>query len=128
MRNALDGVRANGNRDVIPATAWASTVAPASRAAGLTDRAFQARIGTQYCGQTLRRHGIGRERMHRIARVLRDEACRRLAASDVYWDSVIEIAAAGEQEVFDLTVPGPHNFVANEIVVHNSIEADATPS
>jgi replicative DNA helicase len=27
--------------------------------------------------------------------------------------------------VYDLTVPGPKNFVANDIVVHNSIEQDA---
>ena len=27
--------------------------------------------------------------------------------------------------MFDATVPGTHNFVANDIVVHNSIEQDA---
>jgi len=27
--------------------------------------------------------------------------------------------------VFDATVPATHNFVANDIVVHNSIEQDA---
>jgi replicative DNA helicase len=31
----------------------------------------------------------------------------------------------GIEEVFDLTVPGYHNFIANDIVVHNSIEQDA---
>jgi replicative DNA helicase len=31
----------------------------------------------------------------------------------------------GVEEVFDLTVPGHHNFIANDIVVHNSIEQDA---
>ncbi len=29
------------------------------------------------------------------------------------------------EDVFDLTVPGLHNFVANDIIVHNSIEQDA---
>ena len=125
MRRALDGVRTNTNRDLIPASVWLSVVTPACHTAGLTSRAFQAKIGTQYCGGTLHKHAIGRERMHRIARVLDDDTCRRLAASDVYWDSVVEVAAAGQQEVFDLTVPGPHNFIANDMVVHNSIEADA---
>jgi replicative DNA helicase len=41
------------------------------------------------------------------------------------WDHVESIEAAGEEEVFDLTVPGPHNFIANDIIVHNSIEQDA---
>ena len=29
------------------------------------------------------------------------------------------------EQVYDLTVPGSHNFVANNIIVHNSIEQDA---
>jgi replicative DNA helicase len=48
-----------------------------------------------------------------------------LATSDVYWDEVVSIEPDGEAEVYDLTVPGPHNFVANDIVAHNSIEQDA---
>jgi hypothetical protein len=39
------------------------------------------------------------------------------------WDTVEEITPAGEEEVFDLTVPVLHNFVANGIVVHNSTYA-----
>ena len=31
----------------------------------------------------------------------------------------------GEEAVFDLTVDGLHNFVAEDVVVHNSIEQDA---
>jgi Replicative DNA helicase len=38
---------------------------------------------------------------------------------------VTQVAADGEEEVYDLTVPGPANFVANDILVHNSIEQDA---
>jgi replicative DNA helicase len=45
--------------------------------------------------------------------------------SDVYWDEVIDIQLDGEEEVYDLTVEGLHNFVANNIIVHNSIEQDA---
>ena len=44
---------------------------------------------------------------------------------DVTWDAVASIEPLGEQETYDLTVPGDHNFVANDIVVHNSIEQDA---
>jgi replicative DNA helicase len=46
-------------------------------------------------------------------------------ASDVYWDKVVSLTPDGEEEVFDLTVPGPSNFVANDFVLHNSIEQDA---
>ena len=44
---------------------------------------------------------------------------------DVTWDEVRSMVPAGEEEVFDLTVPGPANFVANDIFAHNSIEQDA---
>ncbi|MGH8930110.1 MAG: replicative DNA helicase [Egibacteraceae bacterium] len=40
--------------------------------------------------------------------------------SDIYWDEIVSIEPAGEQRVFDLTVPGDHNFVAQDIIVHNS--------
>ena len=46
-------------------------------------------------------------------------------ASEVQWDSVIAIEPDGLEEVYDLTVEGLHNFVAEDIVVHNSIEQDA---
>ncbi len=39
------------------------------------------------------------------------------------WDVVARIEPAGEEEVFDLTVPGVHNFVANDMIVHNSTYA-----
>jgi replicative DNA helicase len=53
------------------------------------------------------------------------EPLRQLAQSDVYWDRIASITPDGVEEVFDLTVPGPHNFVANDVIVHNSIEQDA---
>ena len=46
--------------------------------------------------------------------------------SDIYWDRVRSIDPAGEEEVYDLTVPGTGQLrLANGIVVHNSIEQDA---
>ena len=44
---------------------------------------------------------------------------------DVDWDKIASIEADGYEDVYDLTVPGLHNFVANDIIVHNSIEQDA---
>jgi replicative DNA helicase len=45
--------------------------------------------------------------------------------SDIFWDRVASVDEEGVDEVFDLTVPGPHNFIANDLFVHNSIEQDA---
>ena len=50
-----------------------------------------------------------------------------LACSDVYWDEIESIEPDGEEAVYDGTVPGLHNFVANDMIVHNSgaLEQDA---
>ena len=44
---------------------------------------------------------------------------------DVFWDEIAYITELGKEDVYDLTVEGTHNFVANGIIVHNSIEQDA---
>ena len=55
-----------------------------------------------------------------------------LATGDIYvsplidgpmWDVVESIEPAGEEEVFDISVPTLHNFVANDLIVHNSTYA-----
>ncbi len=57
--------------------------------------------------------------------VTHSDELRRLADGQVTWDAVTRIELDGEEEVFDLTVTGLHNFVAEDIIVHNSIEQDA---
>ncbi|HET7800335.1 MAG TPA: DnaB-like helicase C-terminal domain-containing protein, partial [Humibacillus xanthopallidus] len=47
------------------------------------------------------------------------------ASNDVLWDTVVDVEPDGVEEVFDATVLGTHNFIANGIAVHNSIEQDA---
>jgi replicative DNA helicase len=73
----------------------------------------------------LYRQNVSRERLARVATVTESETLSALATSDVYWDEIVSIERDGEEEVFDLTVPDLHSFVANDIVVHNSIEQDA---
>ena len=48
-------------------------------------------------------------------------------STDLTWDRVVSVEPAGEEEVFDLTVPGPASWLADGIVSHNSgaIEQDA---
>jgi replicative DNA helicase len=66
-----------------------------------------------------------RERALRVATAVQSIELSHLAQSDVYWDEVVDIEPDGEEEVYDLTVDDNHNFVANNIIVHNSIEQDA---
>jgi replicative DNA helicase len=64
--------------------------------------------------------GVSRPRLALLAEALDDDALGDLAASDLWWDAIVSIEPLGEQETYDLTVPGDHNFVANDLVVHNS--------
>jgi hypothetical protein len=50
-----------------------------------------------------------------------------LATSDVYWDEVVSVeqVAPPDPWVYDLCVTGTHNFVADNIIVHNSNVADS---
>jgi replicative DNA helicase len=45
---------------------------------------------------------------------------RIMAARDVYWDEIVSIEYIGDKQVYDLTIPETHNFVANDICVHNT--------
>ena len=63
---------------------------------------------------------LSRDRMARFAEALGDKRLQDLASSDVYWDRIVSIEPVGEQQVYDLTVPETHNFVANDVCVHNT--------
>lgn len=41
-------------------------------------------------------------------------------AGDVLFDRIIKIEPTTIEPVFDLTIPGYHNFIANDFIVHNS--------
>ncbi|HTL37474.1 MAG TPA: LAGLIDADG family homing endonuclease, partial [Kofleriaceae bacterium] len=66
------------------------------------------------------KRGFRRWVIGRLARHLRSRELERLATSDVYWDRIVSIEPTGEQETYDLSIDGNHNFLANDFVVHNS--------
>ncbi len=82
-------------------------------------------MGTQFCGSALWKHAPSRQRLGRVAELLDDAELDIMAVNDVLWDEVRSIEPDGVEQVFDATVVGTHNFVANGIAVHNSIEQDA---
>jgi replicative DNA helicase len=116
---------ANTNRDVLPRDIWRLMAVPAMQLANITSRQMQAALGNAYCGTGLYKQNLSRERGARLAQVVHSNELAKLSQSDVYWDEIISIEPDGEAEVFDLTVDELHNFVAGDIIVHNSIEQDA---
>jgi replicative DNA helicase len=66
-----------------------------------------------------------REQLSQVATILDDAELDMVATNDVFWDEIASVESLGQQPVYDATVPGTHNFVANGISLHNSIEQDS---
>lgn len=120
----LEGLVRNPNLDTVPLDLW-TRVQNVLSSKQITHRQFVSAMGSQFCGSAMWKHSPSRSRLHRAAIVLDDPDIHALATTDVYWDTVVEITSIGEQDVYDGTVSGTHNFVANGIAVHNSLEQDA---
>jgi uncharacterized protein len=112
----LERTKHNPNLDTIPQEVWSSIVpeswAAIGRAAGYAHpKAYRESV----------RYSPSRQKLLQVAIVTGDEVLKALATSDVYWDEVVAIEEVFEKtKVYDFTVPESHNFVANDIIVHNS--------
>lgn len=132
VRDDLAGVvaRATGAVQPAPSPAW-PTPTPTPSAAEPTPSAGESPPGaaTQAAGaEPASEPGLAAASsgpLAQVARILDAAALDLTAVNDVYWDEVVAIVPDGVEEVFDATVLGTHNFVANGIAVHNSIEQDA---
>jgi replicative DNA helicase len=118
LLSGLDGVRTATNVDTIPSDVWdivkyAMGGRPIRSLSTATGRAptHNWHIGAR---------GLSRPLLEEIAVGLQEPAIFNLATSDLWWDEIASIEPAGEAQTFDLTVPDHHNFVADDVVVHNS--------
>lgn len=112
-------------RDTIPPAVWDYIERKGLLVAGMRAHDLIDRLAADEGVHRVYERGVSRGLMRRIAQELPDPFLADLASSDVLWDEIVAVEARGPQPVFDATVPGTHNFVANGIVAHNSIEQDA---
>jgi replicative DNA helicase len=120
----LEGIVRNTNLDTVPKEVW-TDVRGLLADKQMTHRQFAAAMGTKFCGSTMWKHAPSRSRLHRAAALLDDSELHDLTTNDVFWDQIVEITSIGEQDVYDGTVSGTHNFVANLVNLHNSLEQDS---
>lgn len=66
------------------------------------------------------REKIQRDTFVRLANASGDLDLRAIADGDVRWERLSSIELDGEEMTYDLSVPGPANFVANGFITHNS--------
>jgi replicative DNA helicase len=114
----------NPNVDTVPKEVW-NKVRQLLLERDMSHREFAAAVGTQFCGSTMWKHSPSRSRLSAIAGVLDSADLELHATNDVFWDEIVSIESLGEMDVYDATVLGSHNFIANGIATHNSIEQDA---
>jgi replicative DNA helicase len=120
----LNRVKGNPNNDVIPKNIW-NYIRIEKENKNYSWRNLSKVLSVSYSGSSIFKNNLSRERLSRYANVLESNILYNLSNSDIYWDKVKEIKELGEEEVYDVTIEDTHNFVANNIFVHNSIEQDA---
>lgn len=111
----MSGVKRNPNFDTIPKEIWQKfkpyNAKEMSRKLGYKSNWFHS----------AKSYAPSREKLLKMAQFEQNIGIQVLANSDIYWDTIKEIKEThAEQEVYDITVPLHHNFVANDIIVHNS--------
>lgn len=66
-------------------------------------------------------YSVSRQKLMTIAKADENELMLKLASSDIYWDEIVHLEEKiGKEKVYDICVPKNHNFVANDVIVHNS--------
>ena len=118
IENALMNKRYQTNRDLIPIEIWQeiATVKGDESWQSLAKRAGIPGYSNIHVGK----RQLSRERLWSLATTLDNLPLQQLATSEIYWDEIVSIEFMGEKQVYDLTIPETHNFVANDICVHNT--------
>jgi len=102
------------NFDTLPREAW-TLLKQSCLERGTSLRGMGLESST---GQSVSRRVAGD-----LAERLSDERLGAVVDSDVLWDTVREKRFVGFEPVYDLTLPDTANFVANDMIVHNSTYA-----
>ncbi len=118
VEEALKNKISHNNRDLIPVEAW-EYLALAKGNESWVSLAKRAGI-KGHSNIHVGKRALSRERFLVLATALDNLSLKQLANSEVYWDEIVSIEPMGNKQVYDLTIPDTHNFVANDICVHNT--------
>lgn len=126
LSKMLENIKSNTNVDTLPLGIF-SQIKQEMAEKGISHRAMQATRGVAYGGSSHFNFAPSRSTVIEYADILDSDNLRQQATNDLFWDRIVDIVPDGEEEVYDLTVPGPASWLADGIVSHNSgaIEQDA---
>jgi len=117
--------RSNPNVDTLPREVFAR-LQVAMSAQGLSPRQIGSMRGTTYSSTNFQK-SPSRATFKSYVDLIDNHELKIWSKSDLFWDRVVGVGLEGEEEVFDITVPGPASWLADGIVSHNSgsIEQDS---
>jgi replicative DNA helicase len=124
-RFPLDLPTFRGNNGHLPTVVW-TMVRQAAAMQGLGwsklavlsgERAHTSKFET-YNPRT--NHGLSQRRLGIFNEVLEDWWLSELANPELYWDRIVSIEPTGEHQVYDLSVPSGANFIAEDVLLHNT--------
>ncbi|MGC2235824.1 MAG: replicative DNA helicase [Pyrinomonadaceae bacterium] len=106
------------NKDLVPIEVWEyiSAIKGLESWSSLARRAEIKGYTNVHAGK----RAPTRQRLSKFAAALSDKYLENLSESEIFWDEIVSIEYAGNKQVYDLTIPKTHNFVANDICVHNT--------
>ncbi|MBE9062174.1 replicative DNA helicase [cf. Phormidesmis sp. LEGE 11477] len=118
VAEAIKAKKYHTNKDLVPTEVWDDlrTAKGEESRTGLAKRAGLAGTSNIHVGK----RALSRSRLSALATAVAHQPLQDMATSDLYWDEIVSIESIGLQQVYDLTIPGTHNFVANDICVHNT--------
>lgn len=124
---AVRSTKTNTNVDIVP-------FGHEEFAVLLEEMGLPANVGTSkdatFLRRTVLRKWLGITRGQYVSRYAFARFCEEygytgryawLATSDLVWERVRSVTSVGNLPVFDLSVSTTHNFVANGIVIHNTL-------
>lgn len=115
----IEKIKNNPNIDTIPKELW-DVYRPANWAA------IGRSVGYAYPEAMRERihYAPARQTLLQVAVADQNNPLKLLAESDIFWDEIkLMECLEGSFKVYDIHVPKYHNFVANDIIVHNSFSA-----
>ncbi|HEX3733970.1 MAG TPA: replicative DNA helicase [Solirubrobacterales bacterium] len=114
----LDAAPRSTNTDTLPVEVWDDVLlAKGDRIwAAVSEFTGRPRNHNWHVGARSPSRGLVAE----LATATASPTLEELCDSDIWWDEVVSVEYAGEEETYDLDVPGLRNFVADDVIVHNS--------
>jgi len=117
LRACVEKIQSNTNWDVVPI--GREELKDIRRETGPHNKAWWQKHGSVAQGSCM-----SREKFQRLCEAVNYTGQYRwYADADLVWERVASVTPTGMQDVYDLTVPGTHNAVANGIVIHNTFFA-----